>query len=230
MDLALVRHGKFNPIAVIFFLTVMVLLALAVAVPRGQDVLWLNGWHNTFLDLFFLVFTNAGDGVLFVPLVVIFLFVRFYLAVVLAASAAIHAVLISIFKRWLLAGATRPVMELDHSLLHFVPGVDIHAHHSFPSGHTASIFAIAFFLALTFDRKIFTGLFFALAVVVASSRIYLLQHFLSDVAGGALIGVVSVVLAIVLFERFDSRPFFQRRMSLRRSTAQGAKDAPVLDE
>lgn len=229
MDLALVRRGKLNPTALVFFLTVMILLALAVAVPRGQDVLWLNGWHNAFLDIFYSVFTNAGDGVLFVPLVLIFFFVRFHLAFVLAAAAAIHAVLISLFKRWLLAGATRPVMELDHSTLYFVPGVDVHAHHSFPSGHTASIFAIAFFLALTFDRKIFTALFLALALVVASSRIYLLQHFLTDVAAGALIGVVSVVLAIVLLDRFDSRPFFQRRWSLRRTPAPEAEDAPLLD-
>jgi len=225
----LVRGGRFTSIAFLFFLMVMMLLTLAVAVPRGQDVLWLNGLHTPFLDVFFFILTNAGDGILFVPLLLIFLFVRFHLALVLVVAAALHGVLISLFKRWLLAGASRPVLELDHHLLHFVPGVDVHAHHAFPSGHTASVFVIAFFLALTFDRKIFTALFAGLALGVAASRIYLLQHFLSDVAGGALIGVVSVVAAVVLCGRFSSLPFFERRLSLRRSASEPVKDRPLLD-
>jgi membrane-associated phospholipid phosphatase len=229
MELVLVRGGRFTSISLVFFLTAILLLAAAAAVPRGQDVLWLNGLHAVFLDGFFFVITNAGDGVLFAPLLLIFLFIRFHLALVLAVAAALHGLLISVFKRWLLADATRPVLELDRHLLHFVPGVDVHAHHSFPSGHTASVFVIAFFLALVFNRKAFTAVALAVALAVAASRVYLLQHFLTDVAAGAWLGVVSVVGAVLLCGSLAHQPFFQRRISVRRPVSTPAGDRPLLD-
>jgi membrane-associated phospholipid phosphatase len=216
LDLQLLRRGRFTAITWIFFLTTLLLLGFALAVPRGQDVLAVNGMHHPVLDFLFWILTNAGDGVLFVPLILILFFVRFHFAFVLLAVAAVHAILVSVFKRWLLAGATRPIMVLDHDLLHFVPGVDIHAHHSFPSGHTASIFAIAFFFSLAFNRKHMTALFLLLAVAVGISRIYLLQHFLTDVAAGAFIGIVSVLVAIIAFDRFKSRVFFRNRLVFER--------------
>jgi membrane-associated phospholipid phosphatase len=216
MDFHLLRHRQFSPVASLFFLVTLVLLALALKVPRGHDVLWINGLHNPVLDLFFLVLTYAGDGVLFIPLVLILFFVRFHLAFTLLAAAAVHAILVSVFKRWLLAGATRPIMVIDHDLLYFVPGVDVHAHHSFPSGHTASIFAIAFFFALAFNRKHMTALFLLLALAVGISRIYLLQHFLMDVAAGAFIGVASVLIGILIFERVRHRSFFRNRFVFER--------------
>lgn len=224
MHLAQVKSGELKPVAIVFLLTVFLLLVLAVAIPRGQDVLWLNGSHNRFLDIFYLIVTNAGDGAFFVPLILIFLFIRFQWACMLLATAAFNSALVFLFKHWLLPKATRPIMELDHALLHFVPGVDVHAHHSFPSGHTASIFAIAFLLALFFNRKMFTTFFLILALFVAASRIYLLQHFLSDVAIGALVGILSVFLAIVLINQFKDFQLLQRKFSLGKRSVQYNKD------
>ena len=57
---------------------------------------------------------------------------------------------------------------------------------SFPSGHTASLFAAATALAFRYKLKSLPAFFVAL--LVACSRIYLCLHYPSDVLAGMLIG------------------------------------------
>lgn len=57
---------------------------------------------------------------------------------------------------------------------------------SFPSGHTAALFAAAVALVLYYKVKGLPAL--GVAVLVAISRIYLCMHYPTDVLGGILIG------------------------------------------
>jgi undecaprenyl-diphosphatase len=59
---------------------------------------------------------------------------------------------------------------------------------SFPSSHAANGLTLAWVLGARWRRV--APLFFALALLVAFSRMYLNRHFLSDVVVGALIGVI----------------------------------------
>jgi undecaprenyl-diphosphatase len=59
---------------------------------------------------------------------------------------------------------------------------------SFPSGHTITAFAVAVSLS-SFYPELAAGLFFC-AVSVATSRVLLGMHFLSDVLAGAAIGTL----------------------------------------
>ncbi len=59
---------------------------------------------------------------------------------------------------------------------------------SFPSGHAAAGFAGAFILAS--HAPAFAPLFYALALIVSLSRVYLGVHYPSDVAFGGLLGVL----------------------------------------
>jgi undecaprenyl-diphosphatase len=58
---------------------------------------------------------------------------------------------------------------------------------SFPSGHATSAFAAAGMLA---EDDVLWPAYYALAVVVASSRVYVKVHHPSDVVAGAAIGVL----------------------------------------
>lgn len=60
--------------------------------------------------------------------------------------------------------------------------------HSFPSGHTTSIFSIVTAFAMTFPTVAAWG--YGLASLVGISRIYLGFHYPTDVLAGVLIGVV----------------------------------------
>jgi membrane-associated phospholipid phosphatase len=62
---------------------------------------------------------------------------------------------------------------------------------SFPSGHATSVFAVATIFASAYPRVTVPA--YALAAAVALGRVYLERHYLSDIAAGAMIGVVVAV-------------------------------------
>ena len=68
---------------------------------------------------------------------------------------------------------------------------------SFPSGHTAAAFGIA--VALAGEGDWLGGLLLALASGIAVSRVYLGAHYPLDVAAGVVVGVVSGLVARLLF-------------------------------
>jgi len=81
------------------------------------------------------------------------------------------------------------------------PDGDSHRKNSaFPSSHAANAFAVATVIAYRWRRATLPfGLF---AVAVAFSRMYLDRHWLSDVTGGALIGVGGALLGVWIVQRW----------------------------
>jgi undecaprenyl-diphosphatase len=67
-----------------------------------------------------------------------------------------------------------------------------YAQASFPSGHTATAFALATVLSLWYPR--WTAAWLALAAVVGWSRVGLGSHFPSDVVAGAVLGSAVVLV------------------------------------
>lgn len=66
--------------------------------------------------------------------------------------------------------------------------------HSFPSGHTSSIFALATGMAYTFPKWYVIVPAYSIAGITAYSRMYLGVHYPSDVLSGAAIGIASGVI------------------------------------
>ena len=190
-----------------------VLLA-AMIIPKGNDVLWINGNHNEFSDRFFTFVTYGGDGKIFIPLILITLFVRFSYTLAAISAWIGHGMLCSLLKKLVFPTMLRPIGTLDNDLLHFVPGVDVHANYSFPSGHTATAFCFAVLLALLVKRKSVLIVVVTFAMIVAYSRIYLLQHFLVDVVGGAFIGTAVALIAWQLFENYGKAEWLSRRLEI----------------
>ena len=99
--------------------------------------------------------------------------------------------------------APRPALFLKGiNYDHFVDGVTLHNYNSFPSGHTASAFALAVILAIYLKNKRVGLLLLFLAAMVGYSRIYLSQHFMEDVFIGSLIGVLTGVAAYFFLEKW----------------------------
>ena len=206
------RYERFLLMAV-GILLVPVLIA-SIWIPKGDDVLMINGNHSEFTDRLFTFVTYGGDGMLFVPLIIILLFIRFSYSIATVVAWLGHGLICAIMKRLVFPSALRPAGVMDNDLLYFIPGVEVHAHHSFPSGHTATAFCLGILVALLLRRRSVLVIMITFAMLVGYSRIYLLQHFLIDVAAGAIIGIVAAVVCWYLFENFGKAEWMSRRLEI----------------
>ncbi len=80
-------------------------------------------------------------------------------------------------------------------------------HNSFPSGHTATSFAIALtilFLTWRTPRAWWGAIALVWAALVGLSRIYRGVHWPSDVLGGALVGLGCAALVAILLPRSET--------------------------
>ena len=190
-----------------FCVAALVIFAYSVAViPKGELVILINEHHNPILDQIFKYITHLGDGATMAVLLVGLLFVSYKLSMLAAFSIIFQSIIVSLFKRWLYKGLPRPTAFVEGFDWHFIDGVDVHATNTFPSGHTTTAFALFGLMAVIFaNRGYFLNLiFFLLAYSVGFSRVYLLQHFVVDAYFGALFGVLSVVLSLLLMEKLFS--------------------------
>ncbi|MCK4921460.1 MAG: phosphatase PAP2 family protein, partial [Bacteroidales bacterium] len=94
-----------------------------------------------------------------------------------------------------------------------VPGIELHSHHSFPSGHTATAFALFFGLSLFVKNQWYKSSLLLFATLIGYSRIYLGQHFPADVIAGSVIGIFT---SIFLFSRLTNwtSPFLEKNIQM----------------
>jgi undecaprenyl-diphosphatase len=144
-----------------------------------------NRWPAPrWVRLWMLYATRAGDGWLWYGMGIVILFFggadRFVAVGSAMVTAGVGIALFRALKK--LTGRRRPCMFEPHCWATLLPPDQF----SFPSGHTITAFAVAVTLS-RFYPDLAIGLIFC-AVSVATSRILLGMHFLSDVLAGAAIG------------------------------------------
>lgn len=192
---------------VLFFslLFIWVVLGIVLLVlDHGDEFYYFDEIHCPFLDYFFRYNTYLADGLVqaFLLLPLLFLRIRIYGLFVLAHLSS--GAFVQIFKR--IFAMPRP--SAFFSDVHFfktVEGVALYSKHSFPSGHTASIFALITLFALLIKSRAVQFMLIALGIVIAFSRMYLLQHFLLDVYVGSMIGTAfSTVIYAYYFRNKSS--------------------------
>ncbi len=168
-------------------------LSILSAIEKGGEVLWFNTNNNPFADWSFRAITLIGEIYFILPAIAFVWWKkgREYALLIIFAMIVV-AVVVQSLKHLIFSHLSRPAELIGklHSI-RVIAGVEPLHFHSFPSGHTAGAFAIMFLLASAFKNRTATFFLFSLALLTGISRMYLLQHFLSDVIAGALIGVAT---------------------------------------
>lgn len=181
-----------------------VLLTYLFFFPKGQEFLLLDRFHHTYLDTFFKSVTLLGDWPIYIfALAFLFSKLRFKAFFIILLVSILVPITSYISKanfkqpRPMLYFQDKPLF----SDLQKVDGVVLHTGlSSFPSGHTMSAFAVFTLLAFFSSGSLgLTMLFFSLAMLVAASRVYLIQHFVEDVWMGSLMGFILAYLVYYVF-------------------------------
>jgi membrane-associated phospholipid phosphatase len=181
-------------------------LGLLYAYPKPELHLLLNAHHTRLQDIFFKYYSMMAEGPLY-ALALIPLFLKAArLTVFFALSEALGGGLLQILKHTICMPRPASVFDnLPDMTLPLVEGISLHHGNSFPSGHASTFFV--FFtccaLLLVYYRPhkpirnkrrlcllVEAGLLMCLAMAAlgAYSRVYLSQHFLSDICMGSVIG------------------------------------------
>lgn len=137
--------------------------------------------------------------------VIVLLSVKYRYALIVGFSNFAASMLTQALKKMVFNDSLRPkkFFEGMHDI-YLVPGVENHLHHSFPSGHATSAFALYFSLALIVKSNKLKLLLFLIALFAAYSRVYLSQHFFEDIYVGSIIGVGVTFLTFAVIQNNQS--------------------------
>lgn len=200
----LIQYNNWFFTAFFLFLSIGGLLLLST--NPGDEIFFFSDKRSFLSNLFFRFFTDLGDGVAFVIATVLLLFWRFRTALVVLLLGLAVLVVSASTKRFF--AAPRPYSYFKDTELFdkitFVEGVRVNrGPTSFPSGHTMTAFALYGFLALLLpNKRDLALLLFSTALLVGVSRMYLVQHFLSDVYLGAITGMMLAIIFHYLHNRY----------------------------
>jgi undecaprenyl-diphosphatase len=140
--------------------------------------------ENVVLDFLVILVTNLMNGEFLFVIAMALLFSRKremrVLGILILASVTISYEVVYLLKH--VVARPRPLAALPE----FSAFVDAEGF-SFPSGHATRAFTLAFVLSSYLKRHL---LFYALALAVCISRVYLGVHFPSDVFAGGVIGTM----------------------------------------
>lgn len=192
--------------------------AFSLLVPYGDEILYLNDLRREpFISVFkFLSWCGETWILIIIGLAALFWRYRFTLMI---ALAGIIMLFVYVLKDQV--GADRPITYfLNHgkeAAVITVPAVRLNTGQtSFPSGHTMLAFGLYSLLALMAGpKRKKTALSLAvLAIFVGISRIFMVQHFLVDVLGGAVLGMAVSGFVWWLNRRsyFQNKPWMDGRL------------------
>ena len=193
--LEILKKNRFFIIPYLVFIFISSLFLLFYT--KSEIHIYINQFHNSFSDFFFKYITYLGDGMSVAIFIVILLFVRFRYFLIMLVNVFLTTVVVQTLKRIVFEGSMRPSKYFSGLYeLHLVDGVKMHHFNSFPSGHTATAFALFFMAALISKNNYLKLIFFTFAFLAAFSRVYLSQHFLVDIYTGS---IISMIITFILF-------------------------------
>lgn len=129
-----------------------------------------------------------GAGAILCALILLIFKKTRWAGVAVAVACVLDVLIVNVILK-LSVNRARPWQtypDLGFQEFHRLIGVREPTDSSFPSGHTAALFAAAVALIMFYKVKGLPAL--AVAILVAVSRIYLCMHYPTDVLGGIIIG------------------------------------------
>ncbi len=158
---------------------------------QGDEILYFNSLHTSFLSEIFKRTTQLAEFPLMILILLIAIFQSYGKGLLLWVNSLFIFAGVQFFKKIVFADQVRPSIFFEgKAQLDFVQGIEIARYHSFPSGHTATAFALFFMLSILTKDKRWSFLFFTFALMVGVSRVYLLQHFFRDIYFGSLLAMI----------------------------------------
>jgi len=185
---------------------------LSFLTSLDMSLFWfINSHHSVFFDCFFSLVTLFGNGWVVTPVLLALVIIKVprQKLVPFIASATFFIVGAGLINTQIKQSLDRP-RPLSFFAKETGPhSRSVHAvgerlcYNSFPSGHSNTAFAAATLLALRFGGMYWLA--YAVAFIVGYSRIYMGMHFPSDVAAGALLGVILMVIWSKIYMWYDCR-------------------------
>lgn len=181
------------PFLIPYFIFLLFAGALFFIYSKTELHLSGNQYHSEFFDYLFYYATYLGDGVAVLCMLFLLCFIRYRYAILAAAGNAVSALLTQTLKYTFFSDMVRPIefFKGKESALYFVQAVENYSYNTFPSGHTTAAFATFFCFAMMMKNRFLKFLMFFVALLIGLSRVYLSQHFLSDIYAGSLIGTIT---------------------------------------
>ena len=224
-----------NGLFLILSLILIIVLGLAlVYIPKGELHLYLCDRHTYARDIFYKYYTKVAEWFPYLLCLTILLLGRIGDGLFATSAMALSALTTQLIKR--LVNAPRPLNWFTEHMpqvnLPEVEGVRMHLWHSFPSGHTTSFFALALVASILAANSLATTskehrtitsnkrlrsiilqmLIFILAATGAYSRIYLNQHFASDILAGIVVGLLITILCYLFWRHFKTKKWYNYRI------------------
>ncbi len=144
------------------------------------------------LDSFFSVFTHLGDPIVWIVLPILLLCFKKTrpIGICVALSLVLDLLLCNLFLKPLV-GRVRPYALREVVLL-----ISAQMDASFPSGHAAASFTLAFCLAFRKHKLAIPA--FLMAALLSFSRLYLYLHYPTDIFAGIAVGLLCGALGAYL--------------------------------
>jgi membrane-associated phospholipid phosphatase len=190
----------------------VVVASLLYTYPKLELHLLLNSYHTRLQDMFFTYYSMIAEGPIYALGLLPLFWKQLRLTLFFGISELSGGAILQVLKH--LFSMPRPASAFENCpdmVLPVVEGISMHHSNSFPSGHASTFFVFCTCVALylTFRRQasvkhvrprtvvlLNASLLWLLilATLGAYSRVYLSQHFLSDVCVGSIIGFVTPCL------------------------------------
>jgi len=197
------RHYR-NAMLFSIVLTLVVAVFLLLQGKEGSFLV-INKHNHPAFDHVFEYWTYLGDGIIWVPLFIYAIFFKREFLIPVLASLLICTIITQFLKRVVFADELRPILALGKEKIRVIEGLKIHTRNSFPSGHTSTAFTLALLMAFLVRGNFWVFFFPLVAFFVGYSRVYLAQHFVTDVFAGMIIGIISSYLSLMVYEAYKKR-------------------------